>query len=123
MDRQQLIHSIELSRELLEFTLNLDHPRRTVLGVSSFLFMASECLKERKVTMKLLNAEARAPTSLVRLLVRDLEAGGWVKSVADDGDGRLRVLMPTKEFHEISLSAATHLHEVISSHPLVAEKK
>jgi DNA-binding MarR family transcriptional regulator len=123
MERNHLINSLDLSHKLWQAALKVNHPRRSLLGVSVFLLLAVNCIKSDKVSIKTLNADTGGPISVLRRLIRDLEAAGWVDSHVDVDDLRVRVIHPTAEFQSIVEELAHDCHHCISSHPLVSHQQ
>lgn len=113
-----LVNSIDLSHKLFSKVFLLDHPRRSVLGLSVFYFLAMATAKSETLSVKSLLADTGAPMSGLRRLVRDFESEGWVVSDCDLKDLRVRLVRPTDKFVKIVESIALHHYEAIGNHEL-----
>jgi DNA-binding MarR family transcriptional regulator len=119
MDKAHLISSLDLSRRIWEIACKVDHPRKSLLGITVFLNLAVGYLKSEKISVKMLNAHTGAPISVMRRQIRELESTGWVISQSDEDDLRVRVVQPTEEFKSIIEKLAHECHACISCHPAI----
>ena len=123
IDMEYLAHTLDLSHKLWQAALEVEHPRRSLLGVSVFLWMSAKHMEGEKVSMKTLSAQMGGPISVLRRLVRELEAEGWVNSYADEDDNRVRIVKPTLKFESIAEKLARECHARISEHPVLNQLK
>lgn len=111
--------------ELYQWELEHSPFLGTMTGRHLYFKIAQRSIGERALlsrSLKDLYSGAKLSEKALRTRMRELERDGVVESIASEGDGRARYLMPTEKFYEAIYRHAHEAQRIFQKNFLMIEK-